>query len=158
VEVGEIRRGKILLEDHVLACGEAAGLEPVKVLIHSHPFTKTSRCWGIENNKGGTNTHRIAISMRRTHPALSFGSLRWLKVDDGQISIAFLRETPEQKILIALNRHDQPQTLRIPAPEGWTADNQAAFFTSDGSTATLKKNGTDLELVIPSLTAAVFKQ
>jgi hypothetical protein len=79
-------------------------------------------------------------------------------VDDGQNSIVFLRETPEQKILIALNRHDQPQTLRLPAPEGWAAGNQAAFFTSDGSTATLKKNGSDLELVIPSLTAAVFKQ
>ncbi len=61
IEVGEIRRGKILLEDHVLACGEAAGLEPVKVLIHSQPFTKTSRCWGIENNQGGTNTHRVVI-------------------------------------------------------------------------------------------------
>lgn len=61
VEVGEIRRGKILLEEHVLACGEAASLEPVKVLIHSHPFTKTSRCWGIENNKGGTNTHRVVV-------------------------------------------------------------------------------------------------
>ena len=61
VEVGEIRRGKILLEEHVLACGEAAGLDPVKVLIHSHPFTKTSRCWGIENNKDGTNSHRVVI-------------------------------------------------------------------------------------------------
>ena len=61
VEVGEIRRGKILLEEHVLACGEAAGLDPVKVLIHSHTFTKTSRCWGIENNKDGTNSHRVVI-------------------------------------------------------------------------------------------------
>lgn len=61
VEVGEIRRGKILLEEHVLACGEAAGLDPVKVLIHYHPFTKTSRCWGIENNKDGTNSHRVVI-------------------------------------------------------------------------------------------------
>jgi hypothetical protein len=61
IEVGEIRRGKILLEEHVLACGEAAGLDPVKILIHSHPFTKTSRCWGIENNKDGTNSHRVVI-------------------------------------------------------------------------------------------------
>ncbi len=61
VEVGEIRRGKILLEEHVLACGQAAGLEPLQIFIHSHPFTKTSRCWGIENNKGGTNTHRVVV-------------------------------------------------------------------------------------------------
>ncbi|MFM8831553.1 MAG: DNA methyltransferase [Spartobacteria bacterium] len=61
VEVGEIRRGKILLEEHVLACGQAAGLDAVQILIHSHSFTKTSRCWGIENNKGGTNTHRVVV-------------------------------------------------------------------------------------------------
>ncbi len=34
---------------------------PVKVLIHSHPFTKTSRCWGIENNKDGTSSQRVVI-------------------------------------------------------------------------------------------------
>ncbi len=33
----------------------------VKVLIHSHPFTKTSRCWGIENNKDGTSSQRVVI-------------------------------------------------------------------------------------------------
>ena len=61
VEVGEIRRGKILLEEHVLSCGQCAGLDPMQIFIHSKPFTKTSRCWGIENNKGGTNTHRVVI-------------------------------------------------------------------------------------------------
>jgi hypothetical protein len=34
---------------------------PVKVLIDSHPFTKTSRCWGIENNKDGTSSQRVVI-------------------------------------------------------------------------------------------------
>jgi len=101
--------------------------------------------------------YRAAISMRRSHPALSFGSLRWLKVDDGQNSLVFLREAPDQKLLVALNRHDQPQTLRLPCPEGWTTESATAFFTSDGSTATLKKSGTELEIQIPSLTAAVFK-
>jgi hypothetical protein len=61
IEVGEIRRGKILLEEHVLASGKAAGLAPVKILIHSHPFTKTSHCWGVENNTRGTNTHRVVL-------------------------------------------------------------------------------------------------
>ena len=101
--------------------------------------------------------YRAAISMRRSHPALSFGSMRWLKVDDGQNSVVFVRETPEQKILVVLNRHDQPQTLRFPYPEGWNAESSTAFFTSDGSTATLKKVGGELEAQIPSLTAAVFK-
>ena len=61
LEVGEIRRGKLHLEETVASCGMVAELEPVKILIHTHPFTKTSRCWGIENNKTGTNTHRVVI-------------------------------------------------------------------------------------------------
>ncbi len=61
VEVGEVRNGKILLKEHVLACGETAGLEPLKILIHSHPFTKKSHSWGVENNKDGTNTHRVVL-------------------------------------------------------------------------------------------------
>ena len=45
-EVGEIRRGKLKLEEAVLACGVAAGLQPQFVLIHDQHFTKTSHCWG----------------------------------------------------------------------------------------------------------------
>jgi hypothetical protein len=61
VEVGEVRRGHLALEEHVAACGESAGLDPIEIIIHSHPFTKTSHCWGVENNKDGTNTHRVVI-------------------------------------------------------------------------------------------------
>jgi hypothetical protein len=61
VEVGEVRRGHLALEEHLAACGESAGLVPIEILIHSHPFTKTSHCWGVENNKDGTNTHRVVI-------------------------------------------------------------------------------------------------
>ena len=65
IEVGEVRNGKIHLEEHVLACGETAGLKPVKILIHTHPFTKTSHCWGVKNNKDGTNSHRVVIFQKR---------------------------------------------------------------------------------------------
>lgn len=33
----------------------------VKVLIHSHPFTKNSHYWGIENKKDGTSSQRVVI-------------------------------------------------------------------------------------------------
>lgn len=60
-EVGEIRGGKIKLEEAVLPCGLAAGLTPVLVVINSQQFTKTANCWGISNNKKGTNSNRIVI-------------------------------------------------------------------------------------------------
>ena len=60
-EVGEIHGGKTRLEEHVLPCGVAAGLEPVLVLINDQKFTKTANCWGVDNNFKGTNTNRIVL-------------------------------------------------------------------------------------------------
>ena len=60
-EVGEIHAGKTKLEEAVLPCGMAAGLEPLLVLINDQKFTKTANCWGVDNNFKGTNTNRIVV-------------------------------------------------------------------------------------------------
>ncbi len=60
-EVGEIRDGKVRLEEPVLSAGTAAGLPPVLVLINSQQFTKTANCWGVTNNARGTNTNRVVL-------------------------------------------------------------------------------------------------
>ncbi len=60
-EVGEVRGGKLKLEEAVLPCGVEAGLEPLLVLINDQKFTKTANCWGVDNNFKGTNTNRIVL-------------------------------------------------------------------------------------------------
>lgn len=60
-EVGEVRSGKVKLEEAVLPCGVEAGLRPRLVLINDQEFTKTANCWGVENNAKGTNTNRIVL-------------------------------------------------------------------------------------------------
>jgi len=60
-EVGEVHAGKTKLEEHVLPCGLAAGLEPLLVLINDQKFTKTANCWGVDNMSKGTNTNRIVV-------------------------------------------------------------------------------------------------
>lgn len=60
-EVGEIHGGKTKLEEVVLPCGVAAGLQPVLVLINDQKFTKTANCWGVNNMAKGTNTNRIVV-------------------------------------------------------------------------------------------------
>jgi hypothetical protein len=60
-EVGEVRHGKVRLEEAVLPCGLAAGLQPVLILINDQEFTKTANCWGVDNNDKGTNTNRIVL-------------------------------------------------------------------------------------------------
>jgi len=60
-EVGEVRGGKVRLEETVVPCGVAAGLEPELILINDQQFTKTANCWGVDNNARGTNTNRIVL-------------------------------------------------------------------------------------------------
>jgi hypothetical protein len=64
-EVGEVHAGKTRLEEVVLPCGVAAGLEPELVLINDQQFTKTANCWGVDNNAKGTNTNRIVLFRKR---------------------------------------------------------------------------------------------
>ncbi|MHC4078682.1 MAG: site-specific DNA-methyltransferase, partial [Planctomycetota bacterium] len=60
-EVGEVRGGTIKLEEAIVPCGLSAGLTPVLLLINDQKFTKTANCWGVDNNKKGTNTNRVVL-------------------------------------------------------------------------------------------------
>ncbi len=60
-EVGEVRGGRIRLEELVIPSGAAAGLVPRLVLINTQRFTKTANIWGVSNNRKGTNTNRIVV-------------------------------------------------------------------------------------------------
>ncbi len=55
-EVGEVRGGKVKMEDLVIPAAKRAGLKTALVLINSQVFTKTSNCWGVTNQTAGTNT------------------------------------------------------------------------------------------------------
>ncbi len=60
-EVGEVRNGKIKLDEHIVQCGANAGWTPFGILVNAQEFTKTSNCWGVSNNAKGTNTNRIVL-------------------------------------------------------------------------------------------------
>lgn len=60
-EVGEVRGGKIRLDEAVVPLGEAAGLATIGIWINTQRFTKTSNIWGVSNNTRGTNTNRVVV-------------------------------------------------------------------------------------------------
>lgn len=64
-EVGEVRNGKLRLEDFVIPAAERAGLKPVLVLVNQQEFTKTSNCWGVNNMSKGTNTNRVVLLQKQ---------------------------------------------------------------------------------------------
>ncbi len=64
-EVGEVRNGSIRLEDHVIAAARGLPFEVLGVMINRQVFTKTSNCWGVANNRSGTNSNRIVVLRRQ---------------------------------------------------------------------------------------------
>jgi len=64
-EVGEVRNGKVKLEQHVLEASKGLALKPLGVMINQQDFTKTANCWGVTNNTAGTNTNRIVLFERQ---------------------------------------------------------------------------------------------
>jgi hypothetical protein len=65
-EVGEVRRGKLKMEELVIPAAKAAKLKPILVLINTQEFTKTSNCWGVSNQVAGTNTNRVILLQKST--------------------------------------------------------------------------------------------
>ena len=64
-EVGEIRRGSLLLDRVVAEVAHETAWEPICVVINEQTFTKTSNIWGVDNNERGTNSNRIVVMRRQ---------------------------------------------------------------------------------------------
>ncbi len=64
-EVGEVRGGKVALDEQVLQAMAGLAFEPLAVVVNVQEFTKTANCWGVSNNAKGTNTNRIVVARRR---------------------------------------------------------------------------------------------
>jgi hypothetical protein len=64
-EVGEVRKGRVLLERLVWQASSGLPFDRLGVMVNQQQFTKTANCWGVSNNSGGTNTNRIVLLRRR---------------------------------------------------------------------------------------------
>ncbi len=60
-EVGEVKQGRVKLDEHVVPLGLQAGFACEGIIINLQEFTKTSNIWGVGNNNLGTNTNRIVL-------------------------------------------------------------------------------------------------
>ena len=60
-EVGEVKKGRVCLDEFIAPAGAEAGLECRGILVNRQTFTKTANLWGVENNAAGTNTNRVVL-------------------------------------------------------------------------------------------------
>jgi hypothetical protein len=64
-EVGEVRNGKIKLEEVVVPLGIRSGFSCDAIVINEQNFTKTANIWGVSNNTSGTNSNRIVVFRKK---------------------------------------------------------------------------------------------
>jgi hypothetical protein len=64
-EVGEVRGGKVRLEEVVVQAVQGLPLIPQAIVINDQHFTKTAHIWGVSNRVKGTNTNRIVLMQKR---------------------------------------------------------------------------------------------
>ena len=60
-EVGEVKNGRVKLEDLVIPAASSADFVCTELYINEQEFTKTANIWGVKNNSKGTNTNRIVV-------------------------------------------------------------------------------------------------
>lgn len=60
-EVGEVKNGKIMLDEYVIPMGMESGFSLIGILVNRQEFTKTANIWGVSNNSKGTNSNRIVL-------------------------------------------------------------------------------------------------
>lgn len=60
-EVGEVKNGRVKLEELVIPAASQANFECSDLYINEQVFTKTANIWGVKNNSKGTNTNRIVL-------------------------------------------------------------------------------------------------
>jgi hypothetical protein len=60
-EVGDVKQGKIKLDEYVAPLGLNSGFNLIGIIINTQNFTKTSNLWGVKNNKKGTNSNKIVL-------------------------------------------------------------------------------------------------
>ncbi|MCH9845238.1 MAG: site-specific DNA-methyltransferase, partial [Alphaproteobacteria bacterium] len=60
-EVGEVRKGKVKLDESIVRLSAQLGLTHDATLINQQKFTKTANIWGVKNNAAGTNSNRVVL-------------------------------------------------------------------------------------------------
>lgn len=98
--------------------------------------------------------YKTAVALRRSHDALSHGDYSVVVMDNDQDSLAFVRRSAKEKLLIALNRSGKEATVGLNFPHR----KARAIFTTKGEVSEVKAedSGNALDLTLPPLTGVVL--
>ncbi len=98
--------------------------------------------------------YKSAVALRRSHDALNHGDYEVAAMDNEHDTLAFVRRSAKEKLLVALNRSGEEVTLGMNFPHR----RATPIFVSKGEVAELQASdsGNSLDLKLPPLTGAVL--
>ena len=98
--------------------------------------------------------YKSAVALRRAHAALNHGDYEVVYTDNEHDSLAFVRRSNKEKLLVAINRSSEAVTLGMNFPHR----KATPIFVSKGEVADVQADdsGNALDLKLPPLTGAVF--
>jgi len=98
--------------------------------------------------------YKRAVALRRAHDALNHGDYEVVAADDAHDSLAFVRRSEKEKLLVAINRSSKEVTLGTNFPHR----DATPIFVTKGELDNLPVNDSEnaLELKLPPLTGAVL--
>jgi glycosidase len=98
--------------------------------------------------------YKSAIALRKAHPALATGGVRFLGSDDKDQTLTMLRAGTDEDLVVAINRDGQPHLVRIADPLlNWSGPR--VLFSTRGKLPILSKDPGGWQLKLPPLTGVV---
>ena len=98
--------------------------------------------------------YKSVIALRNAHPVLATGSVRFLSENDKDQTLTMLRGGASEDLVIAINRGDRPQVIRISRPlVNWSAP--TVLMSTRGKLPELSSDPAGWRLKLPPLTAVV---
>ncbi len=108
----------------------------------------------VEFDKDLFAFYKNAIALRRGHEALNHGEFAVLATDDVQRTIAFMRRSPRETVLVLLNRGDQAATIDLHV----SAAKLKPIFVTHGELDSIQPQSAveGAQVPLPPLTGVVF--
>ena len=101
--------------------------------------------------------YQLAIALRRQNPVLATGEFKTLGAFDGQKTFVFERGDKKSALVVALNRSDSPQTVKVDLGEDGAARLGGAkvLFASQPAPVEATLSGSTLTMTLPPLGGVV---
>ena len=101
--------------------------------------------------------YKSAVALRHAHQVLDTGSYTLLDTDDAGDSLAFLRGTDTESMVVVINRSNSSQTLKLKLPAAMPKP-KVLFGSNDftNNDIAVQADGQTLSITLPGLTGAVI--